>query len=58
MQVRALSAGRDGVIVAPQDVQDVVKGQSNPEGTKVLANRLAWPALLRRLDRQSPGYDS
>lgn len=58
MQVRALSAGRDGVIVAPEAVQDVVKGQSNPEGTKVLANRLAWPALLRKLDRQSPGYDS
>ena len=58
MQVRALSAGRDGVIEASEDVQNVVKGQSNPEGTKVLANRLAWPALLRKLDRQSPGYDS
>ena len=58
MQVRALSAGRDGVILAPEAVQNVVKGQSNPQGTNVLANRLAWPALLRKLDRDSPGYDS
>lgn len=56
MQVRALSAGRDGVIVAGQEVQDVVRGQSNPAGTNVLANRLIWPALLRKLDRDLPGY--
>ena len=58
MQVRALSAGLDGVIVAPKEVQDVVQGQSNPEGMKVVANRLAWPGLLRKLDRESPGYDA
>ncbi len=58
MQVRALSAGRDNVILPSQDVQDVVKGQSNPEGTKTLANRLAWPGLLRKLDRELPGYDA
>ncbi len=56
MQVRALSAGRDGVILAGDDVQDVVRGQSNPAGTNVLANRLIWPALLRKLDRDLPGY--
>jgi ribulose-5-phosphate 4-epimerase/fuculose-1-phosphate aldolase len=58
MQVRALSAGRENVLLGTQEVQDVVKGQSNPEGTKVLANRLAWPGLLRKLDRDMPGYDS
>ncbi len=58
MQVRALSAGRDNVIVPGDDVQDVVRSQSNPEGTKTLANRLAWPGLLRRLDRELPGYDA
>ncbi len=58
MQVRALSAGRDGVLHASVEVQEVVKGQSNPEGTKTLANRLAWPGLLRRLDRENPGYAS
>lgn len=56
MQVRALSAGREGVIVAPEEVQEVVRGQSNPGGTNVLANRLIWPALLRKLDRDLPGY--
>lgn len=56
MQVRALAAGRDGVIIASEDVQEVVRGQSNPVGTAVLANRLVWPALLRRLDRELPGY--
>ncbi len=56
MQVRALSAGRANVIEAPQDVQDVVRGQSSPEGTKTVANMLAWPGLMRRLDRENPGY--
>lgn len=56
MQVRALSAGREHVIEAPADVQDVVKSQANPEGTKTLANALAWPGLLRKLDRHNPGY--
>ncbi len=56
MQVRALSAGRDGVIVAPEAVQEVVRGQSNPQGASILANRLVWPALLRKLDRDMPGY--
>ncbi|MEO0981164.1 MAG: class II aldolase/adducin family protein [Pseudomonadota bacterium] len=58
MQVRALTAGRDNVLEASKEVQDVVKGQSNPEGTKTLANALAWPALLRKLDRELPGYDA
>ena len=57
MQVRALSAGRDGVLHGTDDVRAVVKEQSNPEGTKVLANQLAWPGLLRKLDRTMPGYD-
>ena len=58
MQVRALSAGRENVIEAPADVQDVVKSQSNPQGTQTVANMLAWPGLLRKLDRHSPGYDA
>jgi len=56
MQVRALSVGRDNVLIAPEAAQETVKQQSNPEGTKTLANMLAWPGLLRRLDRQLPGY--
>lgn len=56
MQVRALSAGRDGVIIASEEVQAVVQGQSNPKGTNVLAQKLAWPGLLRKVDRELPGY--
>ena len=58
MQVRALSAGRENLIECSDDLQEVVKGQSNPEGLRVLADMLAWPGLLRRLDRAMPGYDS
>jgi len=56
MQVMALSAGRDGVLIAPQAAQDEV--------AKVVAggfasmSSLPWPGLLRRLDRLSPGYDA
>jgi hypothetical protein len=58
MQIRALSTGRENLIECGEDVQEVVKGQSNPAGMKVLADMLAWPGLLRRLDRQMPGYDA
>lgn len=58
MQVMALSAGREGVLEGGEEVQGVVREQSNPEGMKVLANTLAWPGLLRKLDRESPGYDT
>ncbi len=58
MQVRALSVGREGVLMGTEDVQNVVKGQNNPQGSATLANKLAWPGLLRKLDRESPGYDS
>lgn len=57
MQVRALTAGRDGVLHGTAEVQEVVKGQSNPEGMQSVANKLAWPALLRRVHRESPGFD-
>lgn len=58
MQVRALSAGRENLIECGDDLQGVVREQSNPAGMQVVANALAWPGLLRKLDRQSPGYDA
>ena len=57
MQVRALTAGRDGVLHGTEEVQAVVKGQSNPQGMQTVANTLAWPALLRRVHRNYPGFD-
>ena len=56
MQVRALSAGRDGLQPVSDDVQGVVRSQSSPDGLATLSDRLAWPALLRKLDRTCPDY--
>jgi ribulose-5-phosphate 4-epimerase/fuculose-1-phosphate aldolase len=58
MQVRALSAGREGVLLARDEIVGVVAGQVSPSSMQSLADRLAWPGLLRRLDRQLPGYDA
>lgn len=55
-QVLMLSAGRDNLNNPPQGVGDKVARQSNPKGMGMLAERLAWPALLRKLDRIDPGY--
>jgi ribulose-5-phosphate 4-epimerase/fuculose-1-phosphate aldolase len=54
MQVDALSAGRDKVLIAPQASQDEVKNQVG----RGVGGALAWPACLRKLDRELPGYDA
>jgi ribulose-5-phosphate 4-epimerase/fuculose-1-phosphate aldolase len=52
MQVAAQGGGP---LRIPHDhVQDVVEQQS--QGLSVVADKLVWPGLLRRLDRQNPGY--
>jgi len=55
-QVMALSAGRDGVLLAPEAAQAVVRGQVGG-GISMMGN-LAWPGCLRQLDRSLPGYDA
>ena len=70
-QVMALSIGRDKVLMAPQAAQEKVAGQGrgratnapreprNDEGAVAAAmGSLLWPACLRRLDRELPGYDA
>ena len=52
-QTLALSAGRDKVLIAPDAAQAEVETVS--KGLPWAA-ALAWPALLRKLDRESPGY--
>ncbi|HEX8569362.1 MAG TPA: class II aldolase/adducin family protein [Caulobacteraceae bacterium] len=54
-QTLALTAGRDGVLDAPAEAQDEVRAQT--AGLPMIA-QLAWPGLLRRLNRQLPGYDA
>lgn len=53
-QVYALAAGRENVLTAPSAAQDEVMGQVR--GGPGMVGPLAWPALLRKLDRLSPGY--
>lgn len=54
-QVMALSAGRDNVMMAPDHAQAEVRNQTGG-GLGMIAS-LAWPGCLRKLDRESPGYD-
>ena len=55
-QVHMLAAGRDGLNNPNQGVAEKVEQQSRPEGMGALAQTLAWPALLRKLDRIDPGF--
>jgi ribulose-5-phosphate 4-epimerase/fuculose-1-phosphate aldolase len=56
-QVMALSAGRGGVLSAPEAAQEEVRRQASGSFMTKLSG-LAWPGLLRRLDRHLPGYDA
>ena len=62
MQIMALSAGRDGVLECDNDLQQKVAGQGgmteHSSGMSMLTEKLIWPALLRKLDREMPGYDA
>ena len=53
MQVMALSAGRDGVLLSPRPAREEVEGQTS----RGIGGGLAWPGALRLLERESPGYD-
>lgn len=55
-QVLMLSAGRENLNNPPQGVEAKVAVQSAPKGMGMLAERLAWPALLRKLDRIDASY--
>ena len=56
-QVMALSAGRVGVRLAPQAARDEVRAQmAGPMAA--MTSMLAWPGLLRRVQRESPGFDA
>jgi len=53
-QILALSAGREGMLIAPDAAQETVENQVRMG----MGGGLAWPGALRRLDRESPGYDA
>lgn len=56
MQVRTFAMGD---AIYPTDVHVIEKNGdigASPRGLMMVADRLAWPALLRKLDRVNPGY--
>ena len=55
-QVLMLSAGRAGLHEPNQGVAEKVETQTAAPGMKRLAEGLAWPALLRKLDRIDPSF--
>lgn len=55
-QVRMLSAGRENLNNPPQGTPEKVSVQSAAPGMNAVANILAWPALLRKLDRIDPSF--
>ncbi|TCP34025.1 class II aldolase/adducin family protein [Sphingomonas sp. BK235] len=55
-QVLMLAAGHDALNPPPDGVEEKVAHQASPAGMGMVAQALAWPALLRKLDRVSPGY--
>ena len=56
IQVRAMAGGGELVYVDRQIVDTAAQQAS--AATRGQGAQLAWPGLLRRLDRQLPGYDS
>lgn len=54
MQVRAMAGGMDQLNMPNQGVPDVVAGQARMAGDAPA--KLAWPALMRQLDRIDPSF--
>jgi len=57
IQVRAQSGGGE-LVPIPQKIIDGALAASRVVTKGEGGGKLAWPALLRRLDRQNPGYDA
>ncbi|WP_446655458.1 class II aldolase/adducin family protein [Blastomonas sp.] len=55
-QVMMLAAGRAALNDPDAGVADIVREQSRSSALALSVERLAWPALLRKLDRIDPGY--
>jgi len=56
IQIRAQAGGGELIRVHPEII--ATAQQQAAAVTKGLGGALAWPGLLRRLDRQLPGYDT
>jgi ribulose-5-phosphate 4-epimerase/fuculose-1-phosphate aldolase len=56
IQVYASTQGREHLRIAPEAAIETVKVQQ--AATRGMGAMLAWPGCLRKLDRESPGYDT
>jgi ribulose-5-phosphate 4-epimerase/fuculose-1-phosphate aldolase len=56
IQVRAQAGGE--LVPIAQPIIDGAMAQAKEVTKGIGGGKLAWPGLLRRLDRQNPGYDS
>lgn len=55
-QVLMMAAGRDGLNDPTRDAIDTVTAQVRSPQSRMVAEQIAWPALLRKLDRTDPTY--
>lgn len=55
-QVLMLGAGRGGLNPPSAHAVETVRAQVRSPQSRVIAEKVAWPALLRKLDRIDPGY--
>ena len=55
-QVLMMAAGRQALNDPPQEAIDTVAAQVRSPQSRRVAEQIAWPALLRRLDRLDVGY--
>jgi ribulose-5-phosphate 4-epimerase/fuculose-1-phosphate aldolase len=55
IQIRAQSGGGALIAVRPEII--ATARQQSAQATRGMGDALVWPGLLRRLARQSPGYD-
>ena len=56
LQVQMLAAGRGSVRGPSEGILRKVAEQSSADSVQKIARHLAWPALLRKVDRLSPSY--
>lgn len=55
MQIKAQAGGGE-LNMPSQEAQDTVERQGSTNKPDLKAEKLSWPAMLRRLDRQDPSY--
>jgi ribulose-5-phosphate 4-epimerase/fuculose-1-phosphate aldolase len=56
IQVRALAGNPELISISPEILQHAA--EQRREATRGKGSAIAWPGLLRRLDRHNPGYDA